>query len=78
MVKIIEQEGKEVGAEIIAQNIVAIADAMKKINASRLKQETIITLIHAQSKVPKRDILLVLNNLTQLEDIWLKKKPVKA
>ena len=77
MVTIIEKEGEEVGAEIIAQSIVAIADAMKKINATRLKQETIVTLIHAHSKVAKRDITLVLNNLTALEEIWLKKKPVK-
>jgi len=35
-------------------------------------------LIHANSKVPKRDIELVLNNLDDLEQTWLKPKPVPA
>lgn len=68
-------DGSEVPAEIIAQSIVEIADAMKVLSRTRLSREAIITLIHARSKVGKRDIELVLNNLEALERIWLKPKP---
>lgn len=68
-----EDPAKEVAPEVIAQAIVDIAKAMKVFSSSRLKMKTIITLIHAESKVPKRDIEIVLNNLEAFEIIWLKK-----
>jgi len=58
--------------EIIAESIIEISAAMKKINASRLKRRVIVTLIQAESGLGKGAIELVLNNLDSLESIWLK------
>ena len=72
-INVIQKEGEpEVAADILAKSIVEISDAMKVFNNSRLKRNTIVTLIHSHSKVAKRDIELVMNNLTELANIWLK------
>lgn len=64
----------EIGAEIIAKSIVDIADAMKKINATRLSRRALVILISSNSKLPMSKVELVLNNLDALADIYLKKK----
>lgn len=58
--------------EVIAKAIIETAAAMRRIEASSLKRDTIVTLIHAHSKVGKRDIEIVLQNLTMLDTLWLK------
>lgn len=60
--------------EIIAASILEIAQAMKALNSTRLKRSVIVTLIHDRSKIGKRDIELVLNNLASLEEDYLKIK----
>lgn len=70
--KVIQNVEAPQPVEIIVDAIVAIAKAMKKINGTRLKRSAIVTLIQYESKLPRRDIELVLNNLEQLETIWLK------
>lgn len=69
----IKQPETPVAAEIIATAIVDIAKGMKSLNASRLSRRAIVTLIHDHSKVARRDIQIVLNNLDSLEATWLKK-----
>ncbi len=64
----------EVPAEIIATAIAQIAEGMKALNNSRLSRRAVVVLIHDQSKISKRQIEIVLNNLTDLEADWLKKK----
>jgi hypothetical protein len=64
----------EVPAEVLAQAIAEVAEGFRKAMQSRLKYDTIVTLIHAKSKVGRRDIELVLNNLARLEELWLKPK----
>lgn len=66
--------------EEVAQAIVDIAAAMKRMNGMRLRQEGIVILIHAQCKghVNKSQILLVINELSRMDRAWLKpleKKP---
>lgn len=74
-VNVVQRENEEpIAAEIIANSIVAISDAMRRIESTRLTRTALVTLIHANSKVPKRDIELVLNNLDDLEHTWLKPK----
>ena len=74
-IKITVPEGKDQYAhEVIEQAIIDIADGMKRLESSRLKRSAIVTLIHQQSKVARRDIELVLNNLVELERLWLKPK----
>ncbi len=65
---------KEVPADIIATAIVEIADGVKAVNSSRLTRKAIVALIHDQSKISKRTIEEVLNNLSSLEADWLKPK----
>lgn len=67
-----------VSAEVIERSIEQIAASMRQLDSTRLSRKAIVTLIHANSKVNKRDIELVLNNLTYLEQEWLKPKPKSA
>lgn len=68
-----QNEEKPVAAEVFAQAIVDMANAMKKLNATRLTRAAIVTLIHDRSRLPKYQVELVLNNLDTLEANWLKK-----
>lgn len=67
-----------VPAEVIANSIVEIADGMRKLSATRLTRRAIVALIYDFSKVAKRDIEIVLNNLESLEKHWLKPKDTKS
>jgi len=69
-----KDEENPVPVEIIAESIEKIAKAMQIINNTRLTRRAIITLIHDHSKVSKKQIEVVLNNLDRLEEIWLKRK----
>jgi len=59
-----------VAAEVLATAIIDISDAMKKLNASGLKRRALVALIHDQSKIGKREIEIVLNNLESLRQDW--------
>ena len=71
--KIVQEEGQEIPAEIIAQSIVKIAKSMEAIGKTRLTRKALVALIYDQSKISKRTIELVLNNLEAMEQVWLKK-----
>ena len=53
--------------EILAEAIVNIGAAAEKLKASGVNKRGIIILLQAQTKLPRRDIELVLDSLTQLE-----------
>lgn len=76
-VKIVQDQERPVAAEIIAQSIVDIQKAMDALNKTRLTRHAIIILIQEKSKISRRDIELVLNNLDKLEKLWLKPKQAK-
>lgn len=59
-------------AEVIATEIQKISKAMEAIQNSKLKRRAIVALIQDQSKLPKRTIEIVLNNLEELEKDWCK------
>lgn len=65
-----------VGPEIMERAILDLVAGMKRLESTRLKYETVVTLLHANSGVAKASIRLILNNLTDLEAIFL--KPAKA
>lgn len=67
---------QEIPAEILATAILKVAEGMAAINKTRITREAIVTLIHDYSKVPKRDVRIVLANLDSLERQWLKPKTV--
>lgn len=73
-VEVKQNPENEIPAEVMAQAIVDIGSAMKKLNATRLSRAAIVTLIKDKSGLTKNIIELVLNNLDQLEANWLKRK----
>jgi len=84
MAKLNKVPTEDAGAELVAIDPAVIAKAIQQIaDASRaalnagFKYETIVTLIYDHSKVPKKSIRLVLNNLAQFDDLHLR-KPLKT
>lgn len=74
-VSVVTPEGVDpVAVEILEQSIVSIAAAFKTINQTRLTRKALIVLLHDSSKVPKRDIEIVLSHLEAIERIHLKPK----
>jgi hypothetical protein len=62
-----------IAAEVIAKAIIDIDASAKAILTAGLKYETIVTLIHDHSRLSKRDIRLVLNNLADMRQTWCSK-----
>ena len=59
--------------EILAEAIVNIGKATKKLTDSRLNREAIVILIQAKTKINRATIETVLNSLPQLERWYLNK-----
>ena len=71
--KVVQNQENAHAVEIIADAIVELAKAMKKINQSRLTQDAIVTLIVRNSTGLSRSAVeTVLENLDTLEERWLK------
>jgi hypothetical protein len=71
--KIIQDEQRPHPVAIIADAIVEISKGMRRLNASRLTRDAVVTLIARNSKVSRSDIETVLENLDDLDTRWLKK-----
>jgi hypothetical protein len=69
-VKVKQNPEQPVAAEVIAEAILGISESMKRLSTSGLKRKAIVTLIHDQSGIGKRDIEIVLNNLESLRADW--------
>jgi AAA+ superfamily predicted ATPase len=66
-----QQDGSTpIPAEVIAQALIDISEGMKKLSNGGLKRKAIVALVHDQSKISKRDIEIVLNNLESLRADW--------
>jgi hypothetical protein len=67
----------EVPAEVLAEAIVQVADAAKRLLSSRLTKRAILVLLHDSSGVGMRDIEYVLDHAAQLAFVYIKqpKKP---
>lgn len=76
VIEIKQNPDKPIAAEIIAQSIVKIGDAMKAMSSTRLRRCAIVTLIHEDTKIARRDIEKVLSSLDTLENQWLKPAPI--
>lgn len=74
MVRVTQLEGEpEVTTEIIAQSIVRIDEAMKKILNSGLKLETLVLLLHDASGVNKTQCAAVLHSIAGLRLMYTTK-----
>lgn len=58
--------------ELIAQSIIDVAEAAKKMNDSRLKQRAVILLIKDVTNLPMKDIEAVLNAAGKLKEYYVK------
>lgn len=76
-VHVIDDASKPHAVEVIADSIVQIAEAMRKINSTRLSRDAIVTLIARQTKVSRSDIERVLDSMDNLENDWLRKPTLK-
>lgn len=71
------QPGVDIRNEIkamraIADSIVHVSECMKELKNTRLKEETIITLISDGSGIGKKTVKKVLDSMNELERIYLK------
>lgn len=66
---------KPVTTEILAQAIVDIAAAMKRIDQGRLTRRALTVLLKDQTGVPMGTIDAIFNALASLERTYLKPKP---
>lgn len=63
-----EKPEKPVPKEILAEAIVRIGDAAEKLQRDgKLNQKAVVVLLHDATKLPKRDIELILNSLPRLK-----------
>jgi hypothetical protein len=62
----------EVGAELLAQSIIDVSEAAKKLLGSRLSRRALVVLLHDASGVAKRDIELVLDHAADLRRRFVK------
>lgn len=62
----------EVTIDNLPDAIAKLAEGMKILSTSRLKTDTIITLLHASTGLSKRDIKILLGSLDRLEETYLK------
>jgi hypothetical protein len=58
--------------EQLADAITKLSEAGKALATSRLKQETIVLLLHNMTKVGKKDIVFILNALPEMQRTFLK------
>lgn len=72
-IKQVENE-PEIPFEVMVKSIEQIAKSMQVLSESRLRREAVVTLIQHRSKVSRKDIEIVLNNLRDLEMDYLKPK----
>lgn len=78
-VEVKQEEGKEpVAVEIIAQSIIEIAAAMKRVEASRLNRRALVLLVSSTAQVPQYQVVKVLDALDDLEAAYCKPKGRKA
>lgn len=57
--------------EIMAESIQTIANAMKKLSQTRLSRRALVILLKDQTGLGIREIDLILDSLTELEETWL-------
>jgi hypothetical protein len=65
-VKVVHPEGKPVPKEILAEAIVRVGESIKALNEGGLNRHAIVVLLVDATKLPKRDINLVLDALPRL------------
>ena len=66
-IKIIKNMEKPEPVEILAEAVIRIGENMEKLQKSGLNQRAIVALLYDYTKVPKRDIELILSSLAKMK-----------
>lgn len=66
-IKIVKNEEKPEPTEILAEAVIRIGENMAKLEESGLNRRAIVALVYDYTKLPKRDIELVLDSLSKLK-----------
>lgn len=74
-VKLVQDESNPVLPEVLAASLKSIGDAVRAWDRAGLKRRALVVLIHDKSRVPMRDIEIVLNNLVDMQRDWMVPKP---
>ena len=70
-VKVKKSEPPE-SKEVLAEAIVNIGSVVKKLNANGMNKKAMVVLIHDFTRVPKGQIITILDSLPQLERWYCK------
>jgi hypothetical protein len=65
-IKVIKNQEKPEPTEVLAEAIIRMGEAADKLKSSGLNETAIIVLLHDATKLPKRDIKLVLDSMRKL------------
>jgi len=52
--------------EVLAEAIVKLSEGMASLSSSGLNRKAIVTLLHDKTKIPKRDIVTIIDGMNQL------------
>ncbi len=72
-IEIVQDEEEHVPVKLLATKIVELAKGMKQMLSSGLKEDTIVILLHEETKVGRPDIRRVLRALPELAERWTTK-----
>ena len=66
-IKIVKNAEKPEPTEILAEAVIRISENLERLYRSGLNQKAVLTLVHDYTKVPKRDVELVLSSLAKMK-----------
>lgn len=66
-IKVVKNEVKPEPTEILAEAIIRIGENFEKLQKSGLNKHAIVVLVCEATKLPKRDVNLVLESLAKLK-----------
>lgn len=66
-IKVVKNVKKPEPTEILAEAIIRIGENFEKLQKSGLNKRAIVVLVYDYTKIPKRDIELVLESLAKLK-----------
>ena len=72
-IKVVKNQDKPEPTEVLAEAIVRIGSAMKKLEESGLNEYAISVLLQHETKISMRDIRLILNSMKKLQGWYCRK-----
>ena len=70
-IKVVQKDGeKPVEKEVLADAILKVSDAMRKLSATGLNRKAIVALVKDASGITKKDIEIILDTLVDLKALY--------